>query len=67
MTNRAIDSTRSRAQLRAGMATGIKLTRSIAYAEHSRHRLDVCRPAAAVAAPVVVFFYGGAWRSGNKG
>ncbi len=49
------------------MATGIKLTRSIAYAEHSRHRLDVCRPAAAVAAPVVVFFYGGAWRSGNKG
>ncbi len=49
------------------MAPGIKLTRSIAYAEHSRHRLDVCRPAAAVAAPVVVFFYGGAWRSGNKG
>ena len=24
-------------------------------------------PPAAVAAPVVVFFYGGAWRSGNKG
>lgn len=49
------------------MAPGIKFIRSIAYAEHSRHRLDVCRPAAAVAAPVVVFFYGGAWRSGNKG
>ncbi len=45
---------------------GIKLTRSIAYAERSRHRLDVCRPAGAAAAPVVVFFYGGAWRSGNK-
>ncbi len=49
------------------MGKGIVLTRSIAYAERSRHRLDVCRPANAVAAPVVVFFYGGAWRSGNKG
>ncbi len=49
------------------MVKGIQLTRSIAYAERSRHRLDVCRPADAVAAPVVVFFYGGAWRSGNKG
>ncbi len=48
------------------MGIGVKLTRSIAYAERSRHRLDVCRPASAVAAPVVVFFYGGAWRSGNK-
>jgi acetyl esterase/lipase len=66
MTNRAIDSTRSRAQFRAGMGTAIKLTRSIAYAERLRHRLDICGPAGAVAAPVVVFFYGGAWRSGNK-
>ncbi len=49
------------------MGNGIKFTRSIAYAGQSRHRLDVCRPAKAVAAPVVVFFYGGAWRSGNKG
>ena len=48
------------------MGSGIKLTRSIAYAERSRHRLDICRPAGAAAAPVVVFFYGGAWRSGNK-
>jgi acetyl esterase/lipase len=48
------------------MGNGIELTRSIAYAEHSRHRLDICRPAAAVAAPVVVFFYGGAWQSGYK-
>jgi acetyl esterase/lipase len=48
------------------MGSGIKLTRSIAYAERSRHRLDVCGPTDAVAAPVVVFFYGGAWRSGNK-
>ncbi len=49
------------------MGTAIQLTCSIAYAGHSRHRLDICRPAGAVAAPVVVFFYGGAWRSGNKG
>ncbi|MGB7036836.1 MAG: alpha/beta hydrolase, partial [Xanthobacteraceae bacterium] len=48
------------------MGLGIKLTHSIAYAAHSRHRLDICRPARATAAPVVVFFYGGAWRSGNK-
>ena len=48
------------------MGTAIKLTCSIAYAERSRHRLDICRPDGAVAAPVVVFFYGGAWRSGNK-
>ena len=45
---------------------GIKLTPSVAYAERSRHRLDVCRPSRAAAAPVVVFFYGGGWRSGNK-
>src|SRR5581483_1205365 len=49
------------------MGIGIKLTRSIAYAERSRHRLDICRPARPEPAPVVVFFYGGAWRSGNKG
>ena len=48
------------------MGIAIKLTCSIAYAERSRHRLDICRPGGAVAAPVVVFFYGGAWRSGNK-
>jgi acetyl esterase/lipase len=48
------------------MGCDIKLTRSIAYAERSRQRLDICRPDGAVAAPVVVFFYGGAWRSGNK-
>jgi acetyl esterase/lipase len=48
------------------MALGIQLTHSIAYAERSRHRLDVCRPRKAVGAPVIVFFYGGAWQSGYK-
>jgi len=41
--------------------------RDIRYAEAARLTLDVCRPKAAVAAPVVVFFYGGGWRSGHKG
>jgi acetyl esterase/lipase len=49
------------------MGLGIAVSHSIAYAAHPRHRLDICRPAGAVAAPVVIFFYGGAWRSGNKG
>jgi acetyl esterase/lipase len=45
----------------------IAFARSIAYAEGARHRLDVCRPKSATAAPVIVFFYGGGWRSGSKG
>jgi acetyl esterase/lipase len=49
------------------MVFRIQLTRSVAYAERSRHRLDVCRPRKAIAAPVIIFFYGGAWQSGNKG
>ena len=44
----------------------IALTTSIAYADGPRHTLDVCRPKAATAAPVIVFFYGGGWRSGSK-
>lgn len=48
------------------MAFRTQLTPSIAYAERSRHRLDVCRPRDAVAAPVIIFFYGGAWQSGYK-
>lgn len=48
------------------MGQAIRITRSISYGGRARHRLDVFRPAAAVATPVVIFFYGGAWRSGNK-
>ena len=50
----------------APMPFRIQLTQSIAYAERSRHRLDVCWPRAATAAPVIIFFYGGAWQSGYK-
>ncbi len=52
--------------MRAVMVFRIQLTQSIAYAERSRHRLDVCRPRDAVAAPVIIFFYGGDWQSGYK-
>jgi acetyl esterase/lipase len=45
----------------------IEVTSSVAYAQGSRGTLDVCRPVGASAAPVVVFFYGGGWRSGSKG
>lgn len=39
----------------------------IAYGPHPRQRLDVYTPSAGgPAAPVVVFFYGGAWRSGSR-
>jgi acetyl esterase/lipase len=48
------------------MVFRIRLTPSIAYAERSRHRLDICRPRDAIAAPVIIFFYGGAWQSGYK-
>jgi acetyl esterase/lipase len=53
--------------LPAGMRQSIDFTPSIAYAGRSRHTLDVCRPVGAVAAPVIVFFYGGGWQSGRKG
>jgi acetyl esterase/lipase len=43
----------------------IAVLRNIAYAAGDRHTLDVYRPGAATAAPVV-FFYGGGLRSGNK-
>jgi acetyl esterase/lipase len=49
------------------MRKPIATTCSIPYAGKARQTLDVCRPVHAVGAPVVVFFYGGAWRSGNKG
>jgi acetyl esterase/lipase len=48
------------------MGHAIRLARSFAYADGARQTLDVCHPLGAVAAPVVIFFYGGAWQSGNK-
>jgi acetyl esterase/lipase len=46
--------------------SGIEITRSVAYGDGPRRTLDVYRPVGATAAPVIVFFYGGSWQSGNK-
>lgn len=50
--------------------SGFEATRDIALGANARNKLDVYRPINAVAntapRPVVVFFYGGAWDSGDK-
>jgi acetyl esterase/lipase len=48
--------------------TGYRLDADIAYGEAERQALDVYRPTQprASPAPVVVFFYGGSWNSGDK-
>ena len=48
------------------MPRRIALMASVPYAPGARHTLDVCRPRSATTAPVIVFFYGGGWRSGSK-
>ena len=47
---------------------GVTVTRDVAYAEGPRHRLDIYRPpGGGKHAPLVVFLYGGSWRTGDKG
>lgn len=45
---------------------GYAVERDIAYGEGPRRRLDLYVPDAARPAPVVVFFYGGGWKSGER-
>ena len=46
---------------------GVSVSRDVRYGEGPRRTLDVYRPADATgAAPLVVFLYGGSWRSGDK-
>jgi acetyl esterase/lipase len=46
---------------------GYSRTVGVPFGAHSRQRLDVYRPAAAPGrAPVLVFFYGGGWREGDR-
>ena len=48
-------------------AGGVEVTKDIAYAPGKRHGLDVYRPAASTGpAPLIVFLYGGSWRTGSK-
>ena len=45
----------------------LTITRDVAYGEDGRQRLDVYVPKSPDrSAPVVVFFYGGAWQTGSK-
>jgi acetyl esterase/lipase len=47
--------------------SGVMPSDDIAYADGPRHTLDIYAPRATAApAPVVVFFYGGGWASGDK-
>ncbi len=51
---------------------GHHVERGLAYGDEARQRLDVYRPAAAtpaatLPAKVIVYFYGGSWRSGERG
>jgi acetyl esterase/lipase len=48
-------------------ALGAVVVRDLAYGPDSRHRLDVFRPPAAQALPVVVFVHGGGFAAGDKG
>jgi acetyl esterase/lipase len=46
---------------------GTEITRSVAYGDAARQTLDVYRPAAAAkSSPIIVFFYGGSWQTGDK-
>lgn len=50
------------------MDKGAERTIDVPYAPGKRHKLDVYRPEKLDgSAPVVLFIYGGAWRSGDKG
>jgi acetyl esterase/lipase len=44
-----------------------RVERGIAYGPDPRQRLDLYVPPRAASAPVVVFFYGGGWRDGDRG
>jgi acetyl esterase/lipase len=46
---------------------GYRIERAVAYGPEARHRLDVYLPKRKTnGAPVVLFFYGGAWISGHR-
>src|SRR4051812_26114069 len=46
---------------------GAAVRLGLSYGPAARHKLDIYRPAAAAGpAPVLLFFYGGGWRSGDR-
>ena len=54
--------------LTAGLPDAYKTTDDVAYEAGERHRLDIYQPDAPLPGhPVVVFFYGGEWKYGDRG
>lgn len=45
---------------------GLTVTRGIAYGADARQQMDVYAPAGGQGRPVVVWFYGGSWRTGRR-
>ena len=43
-----------------------RIAEGLSYGSHERQKLDIYAPAVAHNAPVVVFFYGGSWNSGDR-
>ncbi len=43
-----------------------RVARNVPYGEGARRQLDVYTPASGASHPVIVFIYGGSWRSGDK-
>lgn len=48
------------------VGVGVEVTRTIRFADGKRGLLDVYAPKGAVNVPLVVFFYGGGWESGER-
>ncbi len=51
----------------AVQADGVAVERAIAYGDGPRRMLDIYRPGTAGPHPLVVFLYGGSWRTGDRG
>jgi acetyl esterase/lipase len=49
------------------LPASVSVKQDVAYSDGARHRLDIYSPhSSAGAAPVVIFFYGGGWQSGDR-
>jgi acetyl esterase/lipase len=47
--------------------TGLMVTRDVAFGPRPDQKLDIYRPVGAAGLPLIVFYYGGGWHSGNRG
>ncbi len=44
----------------------LQITHDVAYGQDPRQKLDIYRPVGDTTLPVIVFFYGGSWKTGNR-